>query len=42
MTRKTLAATAALTVAFAGLMAGAGMLFGLRAYFYKQQDFIQD
>ena len=27
---------------FAGLMAGAGALFGLRAYFYKQQDFIQD
>ncbi|MCC6901577.1 MAG: MFS transporter [Polyangiaceae bacterium] len=27
---------------FAGLMAGAGLLFGLRAYFYKQQDFIQD
>jgi len=27
---------------FAGLMAGAGLLFGLRAYFYKAQDFIQD
>lgn len=27
---------------FAGLMAGAGVLFGVRAYFYKQQDFIQD
>ncbi|MBK7584198.1 MAG: MFS transporter [Myxococcales bacterium] len=27
---------------FAGLMAGAGALFGVRAYFYKQQDFIQD
>lgn len=27
---------------FAALMAGAGVLFGVRAYFYKQQDFIQD
>jgi POT family proton-dependent oligopeptide transporter len=27
---------------FAALMAGAGLLFGIRAYFYKQQDFIQD
>lgn len=27
---------------FAGLMAAAGALFGLRAYFYKAQDFIQD
>ena len=27
---------------FAGLMAGAGLLFGIRAYFFKQQDFIQD
>jgi POT family proton-dependent oligopeptide transporter len=27
---------------FAALMAGAGVLFGVRAYFYKDQDFIQD
>jgi proton-dependent oligopeptide transporter, POT family len=26
---------------FAGLMLGAGLLFGLRAYFYKQQDYVQ-
>ncbi len=27
---------------FAGLMLGAGILFGIRAYFYKLQDFVQD
>ena len=27
---------------FAGLMLGAGLLFGLRAYFYKQQDYVQE
>ncbi|MCA9592891.1 MAG: POT family MFS transporter [Myxococcales bacterium] len=27
---------------FAGLMAGAALLFGLRAYFYRSQDYIQD
>jgi proton-dependent oligopeptide transporter, POT family len=27
---------------FAALMAGAGVLFGIRALFYKQHDFIQD
>ncbi len=28
--------------AFAGLMLAAGVLFGLRAYFYKQQDYVQE
>jgi len=28
--------------AFAGLMFAAGLLFGLRAYFYKQQDYVQE
>ncbi len=27
---------------FAGLMAGAAFLFGLRAYFYRSQDYVQD
>jgi proton-dependent oligopeptide transporter, POT family len=27
---------------FAGLMLAAGLLFGLRAYFYKQQDYVQE
>ena len=27
---------------FAALMAGAGALFGLRAYFYRERDYIQD
>ncbi len=27
---------------FAGLMAGAGLLFGVRAAFYRQQDYVQD
>lgn len=27
---------------YAGLMFGAGVLFGIRAYFYKPQDYVQD